>query len=383
MSGTAVGRDTVVDHAWRALDEGRSVLVEGPAGIGKTVVHRALLAAAGRAGWLVLACAPTETEAALPFAALADLLAPLAARVPELPAPQRVALGGVLLVGDEVAQPVDERTVGAATRSLLDAAADPAAPRVLLAVDDAPWLDPPSERALRFAVRRLVPRVAVLVTARAEPAGTDPAPLGLDRGAGGARLDRVALGPLGVGALHHVLRTETGAALPRPLLVRIAEEAGGNPLLAIELARAVLRMPQLPAPGADLPAAPSLRQLVAERVAALPPDTRHAIRLAALSGLPTVAGLARAGVPAAALDAAEEAGLVAVRGEEVVFTHPVYAAAVRAGVPPGVRRRSHRLLADTATDPDERARQLARCVAGPDPAALARGGPRGLGRPPR
>ncbi|MEU5946607.1 AAA family ATPase [Micromonospora sp. NPDC047465] len=371
MNGAAVGRDTVVDRAWRALDEGRSVLVEGPAGIGKTVVHRALLAAAGRAGWLVLSCAPTETEAALPFAALADLLAPLAARVPELPAPQRAALGGVLLAGDEVAQPVDERTVGVATRSLLDAAADPAAPRLLVAVDDAPWLDPPSERALRFAVRRLVPRVAVLVTARAEPAGTEPAPLGLDRGAAGARLDRVALGPLGVGALHHVLRTETGTALPRPLLVRIAEEAGGNPLLAIELARAVLRMPQLPAPGADLPAAPSLRQLVADRVAALPPDTRHAIRLVALSGLPTVAGLARAGVPAAALDPAEEAGLVAVRGEEVVFTHPVYAAAVRDDVPTGVRRRLHRLLADTATDPDERARQLARCVAGPDAAAAA------------
>lgn len=167
-----------------------------------------------------------------------------------------------------------------------------------------------------------------------------------------------------------LLRTGTGTALPRPLLVRIAAEAGGNPLLAIELARAVLRLPQLPAPGADLPAAPSLRQLVADRVAALPPDTRHAVRLAALSGVPTLAGLARAGVSPAAFDAAEEAGLVVVRGEVVGFAHPVYAAAVRGDVPPGVRGRLHRLLADTALDPDERARQLARCVVGPDPASL-------------
>lgn len=93
-----------------------------------------------------------------------------------------------------------------------------------------------------------------------------------------------------------MLRAETGATLPRPLLVRIAEDSGGNPLLAIELARAVLRLPQLPAPGADLPAAPSLRHLVAERLAALPPATRQAIRLAALSGGPTLSGLARAGV---------------------------------------------------------------------------------------
>ncbi|MDO3704669.1 LuxR C-terminal-related transcriptional regulator [Micromonospora sp. C28SCA-DRY-2] len=371
MSGAAVGRDVLVDRARRSLDEGRPVLVEGPAGIGKTVVHRELLAAARGAGWLVLGCAPTEAESALPFAALADLLAPLADRVPELPAPQRAALAGVLLTGDEPGQPIDDRTVGAATRSLLEVAADGPAPRLLVAVDDAPWLDPPSERALRFAVRRLVPRIAVLVTARADRAGGDPAPLGLDHGAGGTRLDRIGLGPLGVGALHHVLRTETGTALPRPLLVRIAAEAGGNPLLAIELARAVLRLPQLPAPGADLPAAPSLRQLVAGRVAALPPDTRHAVRLAALSGVPTLAGLARAGVPPAAFDAAEEAGLVAVRGDAVGFAHPVYAAAVRADVPPGVRGRLHRLLADTTLDPDERARQLAGCVTGPDGSAAA------------
>ncbi|WBB67298.1 LuxR family transcriptional regulator [Micromonospora sp. WMMD812] len=369
MNGTAVGRDGVVERARRSLAEGRSVLLEGPAGIGKTVVLRSLVDANGRDGWLTLGCAPTETERALPFAGLADVLAPLADRVPELSPPQRAALAGVLLSG-EVNGPVDERAVGVATRALLDAAtADPTRPRVLVTVDDAPWLDPPSERALRFALRRVVPRVVVLVTVRADHPGAAPAPLGLDPGATGGGLERIALGPLGVGALHHVLRTETGAALPRPLLVRIAEESGGNPLLAVELARAVLRLPHLPAPGADLPAAPSLRQLVADRLTTLPPATRHVIRLAALSGLPTLAGLARAGVAAADLDAAEEAGLVAVDGAVVCFAHPVYAAAVRAEVPPGVRHRLHRLLAETALDPDERARQLARCATAPDPAA--------------
>ncbi|MER7461209.1 AAA family ATPase [Micromonospora sp. NPDC126480] len=363
MSGAVFGRDEVVDRARHALAQGRPVLLEGPAGIGKTAVHRALVGDARRDGWLVLACAPTEIEAGLPFAALADLLAPLADALPRLPPPQRAALAGVLLT-DAADEPVDERTVGVATRALIEAArAGPAAPRLLVAVDDAPWLDPPSERALRFALRRLAPGVAVLVTARTEAAGAGPAPLGLDQV---AHPDRLVLTPLGVGALHHVLRAELGAALPRPLLVRVAREAAGNPLLAIELARAVLRMPQLPAPGADLPAAPSLRGLVVDRLAALPPRTRYAIRLAALTGVPTLVRLGAAGVPAEAFDAAEEAGLVAVTGDVVRFAHPVYAAAVRAEVPPGVRRRLHRLLAETAPDPDERARQLAHCVTGPD-----------------
>ncbi|MEV6369156.1 LuxR C-terminal-related transcriptional regulator [Micromonospora musae] len=371
MGGAVIGRDGVLSQARRALDEGRPVLLEGPAGIGKTAVHRCLLDAAARDGWLLLCCAPTEVERALPFAALADVLAPIADRVAELSPPQRTALAGVLLSA-EVTEPVDERAVGAATRALLEAAAaDPERPRVLVGVDDAPWLDPPSERALRFALRRVVPRVAVLVTARSEGPQATPAPLGLDHGATGVLLERLGVGPLGVGALHHVLRAATGAALPRPLLVRLAEESGGNPLLAIELARAVLRLPHRPDPGADLPAAPSLRQLVADRLAALPAPTRHAIRLAALSGVPTLDGLARAGVAFADLDAAEEAGLVVVAGEEVAFAHPVYAAAVRADVPSGVRRRLHRLLADTAQDPDERARQLARCVSAPAPEAAA------------
>ncbi|WP_435826330.1 ATP-binding protein, partial [Micromonospora carbonacea] len=156
MDTSLVGRDAVADRAWRALVAGAPVLVEGRSGIGKTALWRALVARAERAGWATLTCAPTEAEAALPFAALADLLRPLAAAVPALPPPQRAAAEMVLLAasGDEV---VDERAVGAATRALIEAALG-AGPPVLLAVDDAPWLDAPSERALRFALRRLASR---------------------------------------------------------------------------------------------------------------------------------------------------------------------------------------------------------------------------------
>ncbi|MFB6393076.1 AAA family ATPase [Polymorphospora lycopeni] len=369
MATAVFGRDATLDEAWRRLAAGTPVLVEGPAGIGKTAVWRALAGRARAEGWLVLACAPTETERALPYAALADLLRPCAHLVAGLPPPQRVA-AEVILLAAATGEAIDERAVGAATRSLLAGAlAGPA--KVLVAVDDAPWLDPPSARALRFALRRLVPRPALLACSRTDGAGPAATPLGLDTGPAGDDLERVTLAPLGVGALHHTLRQRLGRTLSRPLLARIAGDAGGNPLLAIELARAVLRLPEPPRPGDDLPVVASIQQLLADLLRSLPADSRDAVRLASLLAVPTLDDLVAAGTSAAAFDPAEEAGLLTVDATGLVFAHPAYAAAVRAGIPAGIRRRLHRRLAAAVTDPDERARQLARCTDATDAAVAA------------
>ncbi len=359
---TVVGRDGVLEQVRRSLSDGDTVLLEGPAGIGKTAVWHQLVGDARRDGWLVLGCAPSEVEADLPLAALADLLRPLADRVPTLPAPQRVAIEAAALSGHPGEQ-IDERVLGAATRSLLDAAVAGAdGTPVLVAVDDAHWLDRPSERALRFALRRAVPRPAVLVTCRSGDGMPLAPPLGLDQEPMAAALRRIDLHPLGVGALHHILRRRLGATLSRPLLARIVHDAGGNPLLAIELARAVLRLPNLPAPGEDLPVAASLQHLLADVLAELPEASRAAVRLAALLAAPTVRDLTSAGVSLSSFDAAEEAGLLAVGRDSIEFTHPVHAGAIRAGIPPGVRRQLHRQLAAVVTGHDERAHHLAQCT---------------------
>lgn len=69
MDGSIVGRDAVLADGWQALVGCGAVLIDGLAGIGKTAVWLELVARAQRAGWLVLSCAPTESESALPCAA--------------------------------------------------------------------------------------------------------------------------------------------------------------------------------------------------------------------------------------------------------------------------------------------------------------------------
>ncbi|MDG4765982.1 LuxR C-terminal-related transcriptional regulator [Solwaraspora sp. WMMD406] len=363
MDDTVVGRGMILDEVRRHLAARETVILDGPTGIGKTTCWTALLRWAARDGWLVLRCAPTEAETTVAYTALADLLSPLADQVSALPGPQRAAAEVVLLRADPTG-PVDDRAIAAATRVLIDRVC--ADHRVLVAIDDAHWLDPPSERALRYALRRVSPTVAVLVSCRDTGSGPGPAPLGLDHGPDRPGPARVELGPLDVADLRQLLRARLGTALPRPLLNRIARDSGGNPLLAIELARAVLRLPRLPSPGADLPVVASTHPLVTRTLAALPAASREAVRLAALLTVPTVATLAAAGVSATDFEPAEEAGLVAVTEDTVTFPHPVYASAVRSSIPPGIRSRLRQHLALVVADPDERARHLAVATTTPD-----------------
>ena len=72
--------------------EARALVLTGDAGVGKTTIWEEGVRLAGERGLRVLAAGPAEGEAALPFAALGDLLGPVVDSV-ELPQPQRIALG--------------------------------------------------------------------------------------------------------------------------------------------------------------------------------------------------------------------------------------------------------------------------------------------------
>ena len=152
-----------IDRVLESARRGRSavLLLRGEAGIGKTSLLRYAIEQAE--GMAVARATGVEPEAELEFSGLLELARPLLGLLDDLPEMQAQTLRGAL--GREPVHVRDRFAVGAATLSLLAAAAEREA--LLVVVDDAQWLDGPSADAVRFAARRLLAdRVAVLVAAR-------------------------------------------------------------------------------------------------------------------------------------------------------------------------------------------------------------------------
>jgi DNA-binding CsgD family transcriptional regulator len=335
-----------------------ALLLLGEPGIGKTTLWREGIARASARGYRTLSCRGSPAEVGLSFAALGDLLAPLEPEAYEsLPGPQRHALDVALLRAEAGGAAPDPRAIGTAVVSLLSRLA--AGVPVLLALDDAQWLDPPSVRTLAFALRRLESSpIAVLGTRRL---GEHESPDELFVAVPVERVHRVRLGPLSRGALYRILSERLGTSLTRPLLGRIEHAAGGNPFYALELARALDADPH-PAYGEGLPVPDDLRELLSARLGRLPAPTRDELLKVSALAQPTVAL-----VDVRALGPAEEAGVAIVRADgRVEFSHPLYASAVYAGASRERRRRLHDELASRTSDVEERARHLSLANDGPD-----------------
>jgi len=346
----------------------RALVVEGEPGIGKTTLWSAVVQQAAARGFRVLSARPAAAESVLAYASLADLLRDVEqAAFADLPYPQRHAIDGVLLRADAAAEPTDRRAVAAGFLSVIEGLASEAP--VLLAIDDLQWLDPSSVHVLAFAARRLSGAVGILAAVRTEVDGR-----------GGASwlqlsdddaVERICLHPLTVGALHAVVSERLGQSLPRPTMVRIHEISGGNPLYALELARAV-------AGGTtdienSLPT--TLAELVRARTGGLDDDVHDVLLAAASASAPTVELLARAvGAEAAtvtrALEVAEGKGIVGIDGNRIRFAHPLLAMGLYADAVPARRREMHRRLAEVVEEPEPAARHLALAATTADPATL-------------
>jgi DNA-binding CsgD family transcriptional regulator len=341
-----------------ALAEGPSgAIIRGEAGIGKTVLWRAALEAGEQRGADVLATRCAEAEMPLALGGVGDLIeTALAEAAGELAEPQRRALAvavGLEAPPDEAPDPTTlPRAFLACLRTL--ATRSP----VLVAIDDVQWLDAPSQRILAFAARRLGDaQVGILVTQRGD-AG-DPLDL---RHALEERVAEIRVGPLSVGALNHLIRTRLGLRIPRPMIARVHQASGGNPMFALEFA-------QLSASSAGpLPLPSSLEELVRDRVAGLPPSVLSLLAATAAAERPTSAVLARAvDEGESALGEAIAAGAVALGPDGIVrFTHPLLASAVYDAIPPARRAEVHTRLANASSDIEERARHLALATREPD-----------------
>ncbi|HWD82067.1 MAG TPA: helix-turn-helix transcriptional regulator, partial [Kribbella sp.] len=300
-----------------------------------------------------------QAEAELPFAGLHQLCAPLLDRLPNIPEPQREALGTAFGVR---AGPVPDRfLVGLAVLSLLASAA--ADQPLLCLVDDAQWLDRTSAETLAFVGRRLAAESVALVFAQRD---TDDALF--------AGLPRLVLDGLPVADARQLL----AAAIPGPLdeLVRdrIVAETRGNPLALLELPRG-LSYAQL-AGGFRVPDEDDLSQHIEDsfrvRMSSLPEEARQVLLVAALepTGDPALvhAAAARLGISVGAHHLQGFAGLLDW-GRQVTFRHPLARSAVCQAASDDERRRAHRALAE-ATDPvrdsDRRAWHLASAADRPD-----------------
>src|SRR5581483_9527469 len=300
------------------------------------------------------------------FSGLGDLLeSRLDDALGSLPAPQRRALRVALLLDEAPELPPEPHAVAAAVKSVLRVLAQEGA--VLVAIDDVQWLDAPTAEAVAYALRRVEREPIGALCAERSDRHRARLPLGLDR----SRLptELVEVGGLSLGALHALLRSRLGTPFPRPVLTRIASESGGNPFIALELARALKRRGDLHvAPGA-LPVPETIADLLRERLEALPSRTLEALRAVALMADPTEDQALAVTRDPSALEAAAAAGVLELAGRRVRFSHPLLASAVATGTPPGRRRELHSLLSTAVSDPEERARHLALAADGPSEAA--------------
>ncbi|QZT58665.1 helix-turn-helix transcriptional regulator [Mycolicibacterium austroafricanum] len=347
-----------------ARSQPAGLVIEGEAGIGKTTLWLTVRQRAGDLGFRVLTARAGQAESVMAFAALADLLDDVGDEVfAALPGLQRLALDRVLLRAGGDGPPTDQRVVAAAFVSVLQALAGESP--VLIAIDDAQWLDSSSRAAIEFAVRRLRGPFGVLVTERCAPGeGATAGWLKLDRP---DALERVYVRPMTTGQLHSLISERLGRTLARPSILRIAEISGGNPFFALELALALSDgqgsgEPPLPATLADV---------VRHRIGRLDEQTRSVLLSIACVADATVELLARAHDVTAEevterLERVESTGIITVEGNRVRFTHPLLASGVYTDAGPTARRAMHRTMGALESQPELKARHLALASASGD-----------------
>lgn len=371
---TVLGREHEVGALARFLVAPwpRVLLLEGPAGIGKSTLVDVAIRLAAVGGATTLVARPTLVERDLPHAALSSLL-PDSRVDPVLPViatPRRRALE-IALRKTPTTGDLDPAALGLAVLDVVRAIASPIP--VLLVVDDLQWCDGPTAAALAFALRRAGDApVALLAGVRTGIAS--PAVDGISRALPDTLVDRVPIGPLSVGAIRRLVESRSGRSRARAITARIAEAAGGNPLLALELARAIDASGMEPAPGEPLTIPSSAEPLIGERLVLLSTPGLEAVLTVALAGAATIARLRAAAddaVAGAGIQEAMDAGLLDLDGGALRLSHPLVGAAAIGRATPERRRATHARLAASTTDAEGRARHLAMAADGPDPDAAA------------
>ncbi len=328
-----------------AAGQGRAIVVEGPAGIGKTALVAAARAGAREAGLRPLDARATELERAFGYGVARQLLEPAVAGGDPAALFEGAArpAAGLLDVplAEPAALPPGPEGAFAALHGLYRLTANLAADQPLaLLVDDAQWCDGASLRFLAYLAGRLGQTPVMLVVAarpRGEPGGAAVAEL-LAEGGAPELLRPEALTDA---ASASVVRAAVPEA-PTPLCRACHALTGGNPFFLDELAGA-LRDAGLDRADDVLGAAPdgvvaSLRT----RLGRFPGPARRLAGAAAVLGEGALVRHAGAIAEIGDREAAEaadalRAGRILGEGRALRFAHPIIRSAVHEQLSPAAR----------------------------------------------
>ena len=339
-----VGRQLELARATALLrgEPGRTLVVRGPAGIGKSALCRELARLAQAEGWTVITTRATEDSA--PYAPLAGVVEQVQASEPNvveaLGSRGRAVAVGLTSPAARGESPLTRHQVIGAIRRLLLAAGNGAP--VALFLDDAHLADEATIDVLNHIGSASGTPLLPVLAYRPEPA-PEALARGVARLARAGNLVEIDLEPLDreeVAALAAV-----GTPIPRAGVVidRIVDLADGNPFLTLELARsAVAGVPALVA---------TARDAIASRFIDLGEDAVATLRRVALASdeLEPSAAVALTGSSDAEafalLDEALATGILIVSGGHYRFRHELVRQALIDQLAPHQRLALHR---DTA-----------------------------------
>jgi DNA-binding CsgD family transcriptional regulator len=317
-----VGRDRELELLSDRLKQEGSVVLAGPAGVGKTRLATELLQGAVARGFAVVRVAATQASAGMPFGAFATLL-------PEL----RPGLDRVQML-QRVAKAVVARGEGR--------------PFILL-VDDAHLLDDASAALTHHLAA--TGRAAVLATVRSTERAPDPV-LALWKD---GLAERIELLPLTESDVDDLLNVALGGPVDRATRQLVFERSSGNVLFLRELILGALdagvlrqRVGVWRLEG-RLPASARLVELVEARLGDLSDRDRDSLELLAL-GQPLGVDVFEQLTGVQALPALERRHLVSVEKDgqrlQVGIAHPVYGDVLQRVLSPARARALYRTLAD-------------------------------------
>ena len=379
-----VGRDDDLARLESLVDEivaGHrlgTVLVEGPAGIGKTrVVHELDARVQARGVEVVVGHCVAQGEQMLPYAPVVELLTELvrregAAAILRAAGPAGPELARLVpALGAQEVSEVDSSRASRLFQAFSTLLQNLSFRRPLLVVvEDVHWADTSTRELLALIARQQQGDVVLLLTLRTDES---PAPAGLSRYLAELvrRSDhRVTLQPLSREQQAHQISDILGVPPHRRLLDDVYDRAEGNPFFAEEL----LALAQHD--DAGLPA--TVRDLLVARLETLSPATQQVLRTASVIGRTVPHRLLEAVVDVSGerledvLRSAVGAHVLHADQGGLSFRHALLQEAVAASLLPGEAARTHRRIAE-ALDREPGAGRP-RCARGrPAGPALGRG----------